>query len=377
VPAPSSATIDLEQAPEHIELERLDQRHPAPISHAAFVWWLLGGLLVGLLVIGLVDWYVDPTGVTGRQTRWQVADNSKVRSVKLDLYERLLRDGAPPKVVLLGSSRTMKFSPADVTQLTGDSAFNAAVSGGVPRDVWLFVQLISERQGDAFPHLVWGLDADAFRNKQLRDGLSTDPRMAKFVPRRERLGAKLAMAGTLTELQTLQATWRSVRAGGAPAAAAHGRNYSARGFQEWSLPYGRTQAFRDIAIRREVAQYAGFIFGRDGYRRVEDAPVREFTNVVRLANEHGDVPTIFLTPYHPMAERLMARDGLRARERDVRAKLLQLQHEGSLHFRIVDLSDLESFDGDPAQFYDGVHMTPANTRRALVKINAAGALAAD
>ena len=75
----------------------------------------------------------------------------------------------------------------------------------------LFVQLVEERQGDAtFPHLVWGLDADAFRDKQLRDGLSTDPRMSRFIPRSERIAAKVASAGTLTELQTLKATVRSV-----------------------------------------------------------------------------------------------------------------------------------------------------------------------
>jgi hypothetical protein len=371
-----SATIDLDRAPEHVELERLVQPEHASISHASFVRWLLGVTLAALLVIGIVDWYVDPTGVTGRQTRWQVADNSKVRSVKLDLYEQLLRQGTPPKVVLLGSSRTMKFDPAEVERLTGEPAFNAAVSGGVPRDAWLFVQLIRERQGDAFPHLVWGLDADAFRTKQLRDGLSTDPRMARFVPRSERLEAKLAMAGTLTELQTLQATVKSVRAGGAPDDGV-GQRFSALGFQQWSLPYARTQARRNQAIRRQVAQYAGFVFGRDGYRRIEDAPVQEFEDVVHTANEHGDEPTIFLTPYHPLAERLMAHDGLQDREGDVRAELERLQGEGKLRFQFVDLSDLASFGGDPTQFYDGVHMTPANTRRALEQIDATGGLAAD
>ena len=351
------------------------------MTGAGFVRWLLGALAALLLVVGAVNWYVDATGVTGRDTRWRIAENAEVRSSKLDLY--LATPAARrPQVVLLGSSRTMKFDPEDVTQLTGKRAFNASVSGGTPHDAWLFVQFLLEHQGSkaTFPHLVWGLDADAFRTKQLRDGLSTDPRMLRFATPKERVQTVLATAVALTEWQTLSASLRAVRAGGwdgieRQEGGASARSFSATGFQQWSLPYPRTESLRARAIRRQIAQYASFIFERDGYVKVEDGPVADFASVVRAANARGDEPTIFLTPYHPLAEKILAHWDIADRQRDVRRRLERLQREDGLHMHVIDLQHLAAFDGDPSGFYDGVHMTPANTRRVLERLASEGVLA--
>ncbi len=367
-----TSVIDVATDPEHIAVPGSSEPHA--FSHAGFVRWLLAATLLAVGAVAAVNWYVDPTGVTGRSTKWLVAENSEVRSAKLDLYEATLEDGAAPQIVLLGSSRTMKFDPATVEQLTGERAFNAAVSGGVPRDAWLFVRLIEERQGSTFPHLVWGLDADAFRDKQLRDGLSTDPRMSRFVSRTERFVTRVASAGTLTELQTLQAAIRSVANDGSAGQEPREARFSDRGMQLWSLPFGTTTEFRERLIRRQVAMYAGFIFERDSYEGIEEEPLEEFTDAIRIANEHGDVPTIFLTPYHPLAEDLLDRYGMDERADEVRAKLRELQRGGDVEFEFVDLSDLDSFGGDPTQFYDGIHMTPKNTARVLQRLDDDGVL---
>lgn len=367
----SGTIIDVERPMDHVALEGVDglPRVHHEFSHASFVRWLLALTALGVLAVGAFNWYVDPTGVTGRVTKWRIGENAEVRSAKLDLYDALVEAGDGPEVVLLGSSRAMKFDPTHVEQLTGASAFNASVSGGVPRDAWLFVHLVEERQAEEFPHLVWGLDVDAFRDKQLRDGLSTDPRMQRFIPRSERAAAAVASAGTLTELQTLKASVRALQAGGSDTKQASAKRFSDRGFQLWSLPFPRSTTARERAVRDQIAQYAGFIFVRDAYERVEREPLQEFVEVVRIANEHGDVPTIFLTPYHPLAERILRRYAIEEREREVRTTLERLQRDGDVEFELVDLSELESFGGDDSQFYDGVHMTPANTRRVLARLD--------
>jgi hypothetical protein len=368
-----STVIDVARDPEHIAVPG-DGDHHGDFTHRAFVRWLLVATLVAVGAVAAVNWYVDPTGVTGRSTKWLVAENSEVRSAKLDLYEAAVDADAAPEVVLLGSSRTMKFDPATVERLTGERAFNAAVSGGVPRDAWLFVRLMQERQGATFPHLVWGLDADAFRDKQLRDGLSTDPRMSRFVSRSERIVTRVASAGTLTELQTLKATIKSVTRDADDGQAPREARFSDRGMQLWSLPFGKTREFRERLIRRQIAMYAGFIFERDSYDGIEEEPLEEFVDAIRIANEHGDVPTIFLTPYHPLAEDLLDRYGMDERADEVRAKLEQLQRDGDVEFEFVDLSSLASFGGDETQFYDGIHMTPVNTDRVLERLDRDGVL---
>lgn len=378
----SGTLIDVDLDPEQVPLER-DGAGAGPGAAstpardpARFVRWLLAAIGAAMLLIGLLNWYVDPTGVTGRTTRWQVADNSVVRSAKLDLYEAALERGDVPEVVLLGSSRTMKFRPQLVEELTGRPAFNAAVSGGVPQDAWLFTQWLAERQDDDFPHLVWGLDADAFREKQLRDGLSTDPRMARFVPWTERAAIRIASLGALTELQTLEASIDSLRAGGG-SDLQEGRRFGADGFQRFSRTYERRQVLRNRAIRRQTTNYANFVFGRDAWERVEPGPLEEFRQVVRLANGRGDVPTVFLTPYHPIAEEQLAEHDLAGRRAEVLDRLERLRRDEELRFELVDLSDISRFDGDPDQFYDGVHMTPANTDRVLRLLDRRGLLAPD
>lgn len=376
-----TSLIDVTREPDHVALP--GGREPGEpgqdaMSHGAFARWLLGAVAVAMLAIGALNWVVDPTGVTGRTTRWQVADNSAVRSAKLDLYERALASGTAPEVVLLGSSRTMKFQPATVRQLTGASAFNAAVSGGVPRDAYLFTRWMLDRQrrfGDVrMPHLVWGLDADAFREKQLREGLATDPRMSRYVPLSDRLATRVASLGALTEWQTLDATLRSLRSGGS-VDTFDGPRFDDDGFQLFSRAFEERDVLRNRAIRRQTTNYANFVFERDGWEGVEDEPLDEFVRTVRLANEHGDEPTIFITPYHPIAEQQLARYDLARRRREVLEELRALQRDGAIRFELVDFSDIADFDGDERQFYDGVHMTPTNTDRVLERLHERNLLA--
>ncbi len=356
-----------------IELE------PVPVparEHARFLRRLLVLALAAIVLVGAVNWLVDPTGVTGRTTRWQIADNSAVRTKKVDLYLALDQQ---PDVVFVGSSRTMKFEPSHVTELTGLMAFNAAVSGGVPRDILQFTRMIAAEHGDDFPHLVWGLDVDSFRNNELRSNLAADPRLSRYVPLRQRVSQSVAKLGVLVEWQTTKATFRALRRGvvddpGARSLLAT-RTYADDGFQEWELPRREPGEELDTFVRNHARQYRGFVFERDGYARIEDEPRDDFVATIRIANANGDTPTIMLAPYHPIASELLDDAGMADRTRDVRDMLDRVRDEDGLEFEVVDLSDLASFDGDPDGFYDAVHMTTDNTRRMIDVLHARGAFA--
>lgn len=378
-PAPAAARSKPKREPSLVEQVTEHGQLRDPRDERQHTRYLRRALVLLLMVVAAtlaVNWYVDPTGVTGRDTRWRLVDNAEVRSQKVDLYEAL---DAQPEVVLLGSSRTMKFEPSVVEDLSGHRAFNAAVSGGVPRDVLLFTRMLAaEQPGDAFPHLVWGLDFDAFRNKELRDGLSTDPRLRRYVPARERFFESIARVGTLLEWQTTKSTLRALRHGpkGSDGADTERprRRFSPDGFQLWSLRTPRDAAELKAAVDRQIGNYVGYIFERDAYDEIEDEPREEFEQVLRIANENGDVPTLFLGPWQPHAKQVLAEHGMPEREREVREYLRELQEAGRLRFKLVDLTDLDSFDGDPQGFYDGVHMTVENTRRMLGALHDAGAL---
>jgi hypothetical protein len=87
------------------------------------------------------------------------------------------------------------------------------------------------------------------------------------------------------------------------------------------------------------------------------------------------VPTIFITPYHPIAEAQLAEFDLERRRDEVLDRLRKLQQQGDIEFELVDLSDPASFGADEREWYDGVHMTPVNTARALKRLDADGVLA--
>lgn len=88
-----------------------------------------------------------------------------------------------------------------------------------------------------------------------------------------------------------------------------------------------------------------------------------FEKTLRLLNDHGTTPVIVLMPVHPAAMRALRDSGLRRSHRHLVSYLKSLSH--SYRLRVVDLSRISSFDGDASGFYDGVHMTRANSDKAM------------
>jgi hypothetical protein len=339
-----------------------DHEHD-PHHARSFVRMLLVAGVVGVVIIGALNAYIDPTGVTGRVTPWRVAKNSEARTAKVDLYDRL---DAPPEIVLLGSSRTMKFDPTTVEKITNRRAFNAAVSGATPQDALLFTSLLADKQADDFPHIVWGLDVDQLRRKQLREGLSTDARMLQYLPLGQRFATRLTAAGELVTWQTTKLSLKALRAGKQPQVSKDQALAAFRGdgFQLWTRKLPRTPEALRRAVTKQLDNYESLVFGRDSFDQIERAPLTDVRRTIEIANEHGDEPTIFLTPYHPDAATRLKTHEIDRLTREARESVRQLRDEG-LRFRLVDLTNISTFGGDPAGFYDGVHMTPENADRVL------------
>ena len=89
---------------------------------------------------------------------------------------------AAPQVIVLGGSRALRFDPAYIRQMTGLSAFNAAVSHARPEDAWAFVNLFHDRFPAARFHFLWVIHADEFDPQVLDPGLVTDPILSRYFP---------------------------------------------------------------------------------------------------------------------------------------------------------------------------------------------------
>jgi hypothetical protein len=136
--------------------------------------------------------------------------------------------------------------------------------------------------------------------------------------------------------------------------------YSARGF--------RVRDFHDAARARGVPFARSFARGLADYRRIYAHyaaldPVAEqwLESTLALLDGWGERPVIVLTPMHPAFMRDVAPRGWTSRHADAVAYLRSLQDR--YRFVLLDASRIQTFGGRASDFYDGIHMTTANTRR--------------
>jgi len=123
---------------------------------------------------------------------------------------------------------------------------------------------------------------------------------------------------------------------------------------------------RDFIRRQYVADA--------GYKGMDERGLQYLRRTIKVANQNGDVPTLWVTPYQPRAEDLLPKADHEARDRRFRAAITELQQDNSLQFAFVDFADIASFGGDAGEFYDGIHMKPTNTAKVIGTLHERGFL---
>ena len=273
------------------------------------------------------------------------------REMKIRMIDQL---PAAPQVLLLGSSRVLKYSPIDIAQVSSHSAFNAGVSSGRPVDAWKYLTHTRSRFPNDMPHLVWGIEVEQFRP------MPGEPGAAPLQP------TPSVSAGAPTQPLT---RWVNTS----------GDRFTGRGFREWDfhdrafVAAGNNRRSQAPILRRrmreQILDYRQRVYNGTAYRELSPYAKGYTVHVLRLANEQGDEPVIFLSPTHDIARRDLGPRGFTARRRDLLAWLASLQRNDGLRFTVIDLTAVSTFRGVAADFYDGIHMRVANTRRVLSELN--------
>jgi hypothetical protein len=328
---------------------------------ASFVLLLF---LAAALLVGAVagfNAYVDPYGTVGTGALPPVTWTD--RSLKVNLIEHLKR---APGVVVLGSSRAMKVQPSLITGRTGLPAFNAAVSSGKPVDAWTFVNFIHARFPGAHSKYLWLLDVEAFRQWPIDPGLLNTPQLAAYLGAGTRLSTRLGQLPLLFSWATFWKSVQSVRhAESQPQAALRttlgATQFATDGFR--TLDYHDQALAKGLGLAKELPATIrqGIATYRGDYGRLDPTAESYFQRTLALMNDIGDAPVLVLTPMQPQMLAVVAPLGYDARYEDVLAYLHGLQ--GRYRFELLDFTHLSAFGGRAADFYDGYHMTVANTRR--------------
>ena len=88
-----------------------------------------------------------------------------------------------------------------------------------------------------------------------------------------------------------------------------------------------------------------------------------FVQTIRLLNKNHIKPLIVIMPYHPRALSAFLSVGWGVKQRWLRNYLSRLSEH--LDFKVLDCLRISTFGGTSDGFYDGAHLTAANSRRLI------------
>ena len=322
---------------------------------------VLGVLGAGLAISLGFALVVDPlrTFGTGRVPSVLTSEHySKPRA--------FLRLDPPAQAIVLGSSKVMKLAPSCLRELAGVPAFNFGLSSSHVED-WVAAYRFARAEGRApLRELVIGVDVDAFDNHA-----EPDARLLSSVYLRRYLDDRWHLSWTVASRALFG--WQALRFGLSsltyhfvPSARPEARmRFDDQGFviyDAWERALNNGTLDRVPLFAAVAAKLHGKLAGK-GFDALSPERVALFKDLVHSAHADGITVDVFVPPFHP--ELAAVRDGpIVARAAECENLLGELEREGSIrYFHIRGIAD---FHGDPAGYFDGAHMTEANSSRLLL-----------
>ena len=357
---PPSGSLKLKQRaiPDPPELDQT-------MGRRAF-WFVLVLVVVTFVVLaGVVTLNViaDPYGSVGTHIFPTVTTSD--RTVKADRIEALKE---PPQLVVLGSSRSMRYEPSYLEQKTGLRTFNAGVNGiGGTADAWAMTQFIHEVWPDAHPNYLWMVDVESFVPFEVQARTANEPRLAKYVGAATAGKGIVELAKAIWQNRTtefsLDTTKDSVRL---LIYKKEAKNKQSK-YQKQILSDGVlkqrlwSKKEWDRRFPNSVQRYSDLY--KNVYHGLDPQSKAYFEKSLAFMNEQGATPLIVLTPINPKLRKVLGPLGWTVRHKQVVAYIESLQSK--YHFVFLDITDPSVFGFDPQQFYDGLHMTTINTEKAI------------
>ncbi len=303
-------------------------------------------VLVGLLVWGAVNHRAAPRRAL-REYRPQLIVTSEV-TFKADLVEKLAQ---PPQLIFFGGSRCERFDPDYARRRTGLRTFNFAVTNSHPESAWALANWLHARRPGVRLRWVWGMNPATFSDRDLDPALLQDQRFSWYFDDALLRAQRKLLPQTVAQMPR----WSRLKT----------RRYTRDGlllrntYDRYLAIGGTLDKSLDRYIATTVAKVKNAGGGGDGRSRSRVY----FEKTLQLLNEHGTTPVIVAMPIHP---RVLAALRPYGRERS-HARFLAYLHglEKRYRLRVVDLTELSSFGGDPDGFYDGVHITRENSDRVI------------
>jgi hypothetical protein len=329
-------------------------RLAADPARGDFRGYVIAFLVCAVGLVGCVGGFnaaVDPYGVTGAHLVPTAIESD--RAAKITLLEDLK---APPDILILGSSRSRPAAPRYLQELTGETGFNAGVTGGDSIDELVFARLLDHRfPGVPRRYLIFinvGIGAVGV-NPQL----ASDPRAQPYLSAYQRSTSGEPLLKEISDYLSVQATrdsWRVVHA--CVLRSCSRRWFNADGSLLQSRLHSTAERSRHLTV--SLQQKLAAVRGRSiPTGHPSKSNLRGFTRLIAWMNAHGATPVVVMNPLHPALLRAFDRQGF-PRHRWAVRYLHGLEHR--LRFDFIDLTDVRTFHGLPNGFFDPTHVSVAN-----------------
>ncbi len=272
--------------------------------------------------------------------------------------------GPPPGIVVLGSSRAWKVEPPEVEKRFGAPAFVAAVDDARAEDhLALARHLLLDRKPP--PRLLLlQLDPPVFHpTLAASTQLLRHPVLSRHLPADIPVADHLARWLDAPSLPVLTEGLRSLRLAATgyptPDVRVGPDGFVSYQLRERELAEGRFDLDHHIdeTIHHFRRIYAGF-------DRLSARRLAYLDALLELAAAKGTRVAIWIPPVHPHFEAaLAALPAYPARDREAAEAIAASAARHRVPF--LDARRFESFGGDPALYYDGIHVREENDRRIL------------
>ncbi len=264
----------------------------------------------------------------------------------------------PVDLLVLGSSRSIAVDPAALEAFTGYTGFNAAVGSAETQDYLAWLLLFMEVNGRPPRMIVLGVDEVAFANSR---------------PITEAFHGSKALLATLPEIGKSSSflpfdehdlgwgrTWDSLRAVyySITAYPPENERFDANGLGHY---IAKEAAAKDGSLNHEAGIAESLTDYRhrfEKYTALDPDRMAYFDRFLELVEKHEIELLAFVTPMHPtFIKRIEAETVAAERKAEVRGFLRDrfASHGWKLH----EATQPGDYDGNPGNYYDGVHMRPA------------------
>lgn len=336
-------------------------------------------LILPLLLIGSINYLIDPDYTLRKSYIPKIAKSlaeGKLLSGPINANGRLLKKEwiellpDAPDVLVLGSSRTM-----GVTQnsFAGKTIFNASVTNCTFQDMYAFVNLMEDKQGDFPGEVIICCDQWLFGNSFTetrwlynRENFIRLLQKTEDIPARKFPTKWKLQKEWLKELFSVRYFIRSIK---------QGKKKEQFEIEETILPEKATllpDGSRVLPLRitettpneteEKAVQY--FLSSHDEmFNQLDSFQIRLFENLVLYLRKKNCKLTLFIPPYHPTTWQILRESKQHSGIFKVDAYLLNLANE--YQFNVVGSTNPSVLGLTEKDFYDGVHLQPSALSRLI------------